>query len=284
MNADGTGQRELTTGGAPAWSPDGTRIAFNRLLRDDNPSMSFDEEVQIFVINADGTNEYQLTDIPPQQAFSYSNLPSWSPDGEYIAFRNTNGVPGPGLLPSRLYRVRPDGSGLVPIANSKGPGLAVWSPNSEQLVFVDARGGGYDFVGRLLWVVNLDGSGLVQLAGGYETDPDSPDWAPDGSRIVFSQRTGDPGDPRYPNPYLPGGIFLINSDGLVRTHLTHYGQAPSWSPNGRYIAFEIYGYEVSDDYTGRSGIFIMDQDGGELVQITDGGHSPQWRPGPGSSE
>jgi Tol biopolymer transport system component len=74
MDADGENQRLLipTDGGWPAWSPDGSQIAyFGRM--DGNP--------EIYVVNADGTNQRRMTD---NQIDDWE--PSWSPDGEWILY------------------------------------------------------------------------------------------------------------------------------------------------------------------------------------------------------
>jgi TolB protein len=69
MNADGSGQTNLTNSGAgdssPAWSPDGTRIAFMS-GRDGNH--------QVYVMDADGSGQTNLTDNPADDGF-----PAWSP-------------------------------------------------------------------------------------------------------------------------------------------------------------------------------------------------------------
>lgn len=69
MDADGTNQRRLTDHPAedwrPAWSPDGTKIAF-RAFRDGS--------WEIYVMDADGTNQRNLTDYP-----AWDGMPAWSP-------------------------------------------------------------------------------------------------------------------------------------------------------------------------------------------------------------
>src|SRR5205807_3314416 len=72
MNADGSGVTQLTTMGTafdPAWSPDGTKIAF-------------DDGNEIYVINADGSGLRNITNDPAH----FDGTPVWSPDGSKIAF------------------------------------------------------------------------------------------------------------------------------------------------------------------------------------------------------
>ena len=94
MNADGSGQGWLTltaARGRPAWSPNGRRIAFAS-LRDGNS--------EVYVMNADGSRQRNLTRNPAEDFF-----PAWSPNGRRIAFaslRDGN---------SEVYAMNADGSG-----------------------------------------------------------------------------------------------------------------------------------------------------------------------------
>ena len=71
MDADGSNQTRLTNNPAsdaqPAWSPDGTKIAFNS-DRDGN--------FEVYVMDADGSNQTRLTNNPADDGG-----PAWSPDG-----------------------------------------------------------------------------------------------------------------------------------------------------------------------------------------------------------
>jgi TolB protein len=69
MNADGSGLRQLTDNTVPdltpSWSPDGSRIVFHRRVGDRG-------QFQLFLIDADGTHERQLT-FPP----GFNAFPNW---------------------------------------------------------------------------------------------------------------------------------------------------------------------------------------------------------------
>ena len=94
-SADANAKRRLTEGGGdgqPAWSPNGSRIAY--ISKDDG-------NFEIYVINADGTGKSRVTNDPASDG-----LPVWSPDGQWLAFRSDRGGSW------AIYAVRPDGTGL----------------------------------------------------------------------------------------------------------------------------------------------------------------------------
>ena len=81
MDDDGSNVQRLTGRVAwPVWSPDGKQIAFDRDVTED-PKQG--QKQAIFIINSDGTGEYQLTN-----GDALEGKPSWSPDGRHIAFRS----------------------------------------------------------------------------------------------------------------------------------------------------------------------------------------------------
>ena len=105
MNADGTGSRQLTTtaaghSGLPAPSRDGRLIAF---------WSSRDGNDEIYVMNPDGSNPRNISNNPARDAFL-----GWTPDGMYILFRSSRD-----RAAFDLYRMRPDGTGVTRLTNTK---------------------------------------------------------------------------------------------------------------------------------------------------------------------
>lgn len=229
LNADGSGKKKIYTPpvgivGAPAWSPDGSRIAFA------SPD-SENRHVGIAVINADGSN-YHLLQSPDE--FFLDGNPAWSPDGSKIAFTAGGG--------DHIDVINADGSGrrrLVRRESGEAYGHMSWSPDGTRIVVETTRprdGAGQS--DREIWVMNADGSNFVRLTN--NTVPDlHPDWSANGQKIIFAR-----------NNSFSGGIMSINPDGSGEVRLIFDpfgGNAPAWSADGLSIAYgSLLGISVTN--------------------------------------
>jgi TolB protein len=159
--SDGGGLVRLTNGrdSVPAYSPDGTQVAFFRTKTGITP----DGSGAIFVVNTDGSGLHRVT--PWGWAFL---VQSWSPDGQWIAFQKPFG---------QLYLVHPDGSDLhqVPITLPAGMGASnpTWSPDGQWLVFTGQNGDT-----STLWAAHPDGSGLQPITQPTGAEDTQASWRP----------------------------------------------------------------------------------------------------------
>jgi Tol biopolymer transport system component len=163
MNADGSGQTNITNndgGGTPnraidvqpAWSPDGSRIAF--------VSQRANGIAEIYVMDPDGSNVTRLTDNSDLDV-----LPSWSPDGSRIAFASTRDGN------EEVYVMNADGTGQTNLTDDAADDTdPAWSPDGQKIVFATDRDGDVE-----LYAMNADGTGAVNLTNVAGRD-DHPDW------------------------------------------------------------------------------------------------------------
>jgi Tol biopolymer transport system component len=246
----------------PEWSPDGTKIAFES-CRGGNGD--------IYVMNADGSNQTNLTNNPTWDA-----SPSWSPDGTKIAF--SSGRDGN----SEIYVMNRDGSQQTNLTNNPtSDGGPAWSPDGTKIAFESNRNGNSE-----IYMMNADGSNPINLTNNSAIDG-SPSWSPDGTKIAYSSdRDGD------------SEIYVMNRDGSQQTNLTNkhswsfsnspdkqypaWDSSPSWSPDSTKITF--VSYRLHDDWRIGDAIYIMDTDGSNqlclLAPPSDGGFNrePGWSP------
>jgi TolB protein len=199
INADGSGERLLLSSNvsrAPVWSPDGTQIAFyfetegrtapNRMCRGDEcitiPG-HIQTEWHIGVVDvADGYFHQPYND-----RFSFS--PTWSADGEWIAYDCGDS----GATPSELHGLcmtTVEGSNNRVLTNSVHDHFPVWSPDGTRIAFMHWQHDHWE-----IYIMNADGSGrwpLTSSSAYVEPRPNnvSPAWSPDGEHIVFLSDRG----------------------------------------------------------------------------------------------
>jgi len=249
MNADGSDEQRLTTDDFAnhyyaSFSPDGESIVFSS-----NQAGSDD----LYEMDLNG-RQTQLTFLGKSYA------PEISPDGKYIVFANSGGAF------TSLWIMNRDGGNPHEIFSPSGVGAfdPTWSPDGKRILFAL---GVED--NKKLHTIDPDGSNLQVVSEEFTTRGRS-DWSPDGIKIAG-----------YTGGEWQRKIYLMNFDGSDLLELFAEGnvQAPSFSPDGGWVAFTGY----IDNMGNGNGceIYVLRLKDNELERLTDNDYcdwQPRWGP------
>ena len=233
---DGSGRRRLTKSDnilvryvSPAWSPDGTRIAFvsDRTGHKDSESgKEANGPLAFYTMSADGSD---LRRVAPGNRIAADSPPVWSPDGRMLAFiARERESPDSSLRV--LYTVGADGLSPTRLGET-GRGLPGWSPDGSRIAFVRVDGDAQAVV-----TMDPDGSNVTEVLEHRDLFTSSfgdVSWSPDGTRILI---------PGLLVPNAGASVSVVNADGSDPRHLltmpygATLGLAVSWSPDGTRIA------------------------------------------------
>jgi TolB protein len=237
VNADGTGERQLTVGAGdnthPHWSPDGSRIVYDSHR---------DGVWNLYTIRPDGTDERPLTRRGWDTASTFARHPAWSPDGKWIAFDSSRDGN------NEIYVMSADGGEARRItqspANESHPG---WTPDSRVTFGMTTGDQRQTFAADPV-------TGLAKPLFEASTPWRTGDLSPDGRYLLFTSR--DDGTLR---------LYVVPADGTSPpVALTPEGSTTyewAWAPDSRRIAFYF-------DRDGRFDLYTVAVDGGDLRQLT----------------
>jgi Tol biopolymer transport system component len=252
MDADGSNQTNLTNTpdtneGQPAWSSDGTRIAFTS---DQDEVGGFTD---IWVMNADGSNQTNLTKTPdtPYADNFHEYQPSWAPSGTQIAF--VREIPGQVISEQAdifVMDTDPTTNEATNLTNTDATEIdPAWSPDQTKIAFAGVRNQGFEIV-----TMNPNGQNETILTGdSFDGDDRAPDWSPDSTKVVFMKQS------QVGGCCEPWEIWAVNRDGSGDTNLTNHpsdDMGPSWSPDGTEITFTS-NRDATEEDPFRADIYVM---------------------------
>jgi Tol biopolymer transport system component len=277
VNADGSGEHQLTgfDFSYAGWSLDGTRLAMigdtNPAPTPDPPHVGWDVDP---VTGAMSAIPYPNTDLT---VICYR----WSPDRSRLACEAWNDAD---LADPRggIYTLRPDGQDLRPVVTGNtGEGmngtLGGYSPDGKTIVS-DQQLSPDDWG---LFLSAADGSWTRRLTPSWllvwPTSDTGGDFSPDGSRIVFTAQV----DHEHRR-----ALWTVRTDGtgLERVRVQMQGKScggklavrgtigcsdPSWSPDGKWLAYQVNSVNPTD-------IHVARVDGSDDRLLVTGAEQPDW--------
>ena len=261
-NADGTDEQLLPVPQGwsgpmgPVWSPDGGELVINLWREPNGPGRPA-------LIHPDGSH---LRLLAPRKLDASMGCSAWSPDGSKLLCS----VDSSHFELDGIYEIGVDGTGLTRLTRSPfhhtlgsagecggGDSQADYSPDGTRFVFMRKRcGTGPDpssDEASALYVENADGSGLRRITAYGEARSHAGGgvrWSPDGTEILFESQDLH--------------LHLVRPDGgaLTEVNLPGHAEGPSWSPDGRWIVFSLYGSD------GHAHVYRARPDGTHLTEVS----------------
>lgn len=252
MNADGSGFRRLTTDDSkqhfyPSLAPDGLSVVYSAFLETDN--------YEIYELKLNNGSVSRLTN-----GYGIETAPEISPDGTSVTYTRFSAATGNYQI---IIADRNGNNGNnIPRSFGWDP---TWSPDGRLILFASDMRGTVQ-----LYTVKLDGSNLQAITN-LPAIRGRSDWSANGNYIVT-----------YSGPAWNRELFIMNADGTNVRQITPSGgnsQGPSFSPDGKWVAFTAY----FDDYGDDNGceIYVIRVDGTDLRRLTKNDYcdyQPRWGP------
>ncbi len=217
-------------------------------------------------MNADGSDLFQVTQVPIAGNHNSGIGFSWSPDGSSLLYSHYD----------KLYKIGSDGSNLTQIATAPATRHfreTNWSATGDKIVVLTI---GNSFYNSEIYTMNSDGSEMAMIVDNKPGAMTSPSFSLDGKFVMYTQDASGYQDAT--SRQLDARIYLYDLDSLNSTDLsTHKPNGtndlnPQFSSDGSKIIFE----NVNNN-SGSSSIWTMDINGDNRTKIVATGKMPDWK-------
>lgn len=207
---DGADKKRLTPEGQwcqePDWRSDGGAIVYHGAFKSGG-----DETMGLYIISNEGGE--------PRFLFKGDfETPAWSPDGKYVVAVSSEGLeryPG-------LYKINVETLEIDKLPSRATPSNPDWSPCGEWIVFAQVPNISEPVPEVGLWTVRAEGKDVRRLTA--TPGADGPCWSSAGRLIAYGETNG--------------GVYTLDAKtGVVERVTAAKSYEPSWSPDGRSIAF-----------------------------------------------